>query len=89
MTFIQRVNTTGGNALSEPGAVDGEVEEVAYTAEYYFYRAENPPLSDRSQKWKRQRVAVSTPSVLRTRAPAVRSIGHFLATHLVFESIRK
>jgi len=42
VTFIQRVNTTGGNAPSEPGAVDGEVKEVAYTAEYYFYRAENP-----------------------------------------------
>ena len=42
VTFIQRVNTTGGNAPAEPGTVDGEVKEVGYTAEYYFYRAENP-----------------------------------------------
>ena len=42
VTFIQRVNTTGGNAPAEAGAVDGEVKEVGYTAEYYFYRAENP-----------------------------------------------
>jgi uncharacterized protein DUF3455 len=42
VTFIQRVNTTGGNAPAEPGTVDGEVKEVSYTAEYYFYRAENP-----------------------------------------------
>jgi hypothetical protein len=46
-------------------------------------------LSDRLQKWKRQRVAVSTRYRLLTRPPAVRSIGQFLATHLVFESIRK
>jgi hypothetical protein len=42
VTFIQRVNTTGGLPPSEPGTVDGETKEVAYTAEYYFYRAENP-----------------------------------------------
>jgi hypothetical protein len=42
ITFIQRVNTTGGNAPAQAGTVDGEVKEVAYTAEYYFYRAENP-----------------------------------------------
>lgn len=42
VTFIQRVNTTGGLAPSEPGETDGEVKEVPYTAEYYFYRAENP-----------------------------------------------
>ena len=41
VTFIQRVNTTGGLAPSAPGLVDGEVREIAYTAEYYFYRAEN------------------------------------------------
>jgi hypothetical protein len=42
VTFIQRVNTTGGLAPSTPGTVDGETSESPYTAEYYFYRAENP-----------------------------------------------
>ena len=42
VTFIQRVNTVGGLAPSTPGAFDGEIKESAYTAEYYFYRAENP-----------------------------------------------
>lgn len=42
VTFIQRVNTTGGLPPTEPGLVDGEKKEVPYTAEYYFYRAENP-----------------------------------------------
>ena len=41
ITFIQRVNTTGGNAPSESGAYLDEVKEVPYTAEYYFYRAQN------------------------------------------------
>jgi Protein of unknown function (DUF3455) len=41
VTFIQRVNTSGGLAPSAPGSTDGEVKEVPYTAEYYFYRAEN------------------------------------------------
>ena len=41
VTYIQRVNTTGGLAPSTPGLVEGEVKEVPYTAEYYFYRAEN------------------------------------------------
>ena len=40
-TFIQRVNTTGGLAPTAPGSSVGEVQEVPYTAEYYFYRAEN------------------------------------------------
>jgi hypothetical protein len=37
--YIQRVNTTGGVAPSEPGEFVGEIAEVPYTAEYYFYRA--------------------------------------------------
>ena len=41
VTFIQRVNTTGGIAPTTPGASVGEVKEVPYTAEYYFYKAEN------------------------------------------------
>ena len=39
VTYIQRTNTTGGLAPSEPGSVN-ELREVPYTAEYYFYRAE-------------------------------------------------
>ena len=39
VTFIQRVNTTGGIAPAAPGTSIGEVKEVPYTAEYYFYRA--------------------------------------------------
>ncbi|HEX7334259.1 MAG TPA: DUF3455 domain-containing protein [Pyrinomonadaceae bacterium] len=42
VTFIQRTNTTGGLAPATPGLIDGETKEVPYTAEYYFYRAENP-----------------------------------------------
>ena len=38
VTSIQRVNTTGGRAPSAPGSV-GEVRNVPYTAEYFFYRA--------------------------------------------------
>jgi hypothetical protein len=40
VSFIQRVNTTGGIAPSVPGSVIGEEVRVPYTAEYYFYRAE-------------------------------------------------
>jgi FtsP/CotA-like multicopper oxidase with cupredoxin domain len=39
VTFIQRVNTTGGLAPTAPGSATGEVAAVPYTAEYYFYRA--------------------------------------------------
>ena len=42
VTFIQRVNTTGGLRPTTPGTLDGEIKEVEYTAEYYFYKAENP-----------------------------------------------
>jgi hypothetical protein len=40
VSYIQRVNTTGGLAPSEPGAFVGEVARVPYTADYYFYRAQ-------------------------------------------------
>ena len=40
ITYIQRVNTEGGIAPSNSGSFVGEVARVAYTAEYYFYRAE-------------------------------------------------
>jgi Protein of unknown function (DUF3455) len=41
VTYIQRVNTTGGIAPTAPGSVVGEESEVPYTAEYYFYRAKD------------------------------------------------
>ena len=42
VTLIQRTNTTGGNAPTEIGLTPGQIKEVPYTAEYYFYKAENP-----------------------------------------------
>ena len=39
VTYIQRVNTTGGLAPTAPGRSVGAPAEVPYTAEYYFYRA--------------------------------------------------
>ena len=41
VTYIQRVNTTGGLPPAAPGSSVGELEEVPYTAEYYFYRAKH------------------------------------------------
>ncbi len=41
VTFVQRVNTTGGNAPATPGSFVGEESRVPYTAEYFFYRAAN------------------------------------------------
>lgn len=38
VTFIQRLNTVGGNAPSTPGALN-EVVKVPYTADYLFYKA--------------------------------------------------
>jgi hypothetical protein len=37
-SFIHRVNTVGGKAPSQNGVEVGQVAEVPYTAEYYFYR---------------------------------------------------
>jgi Protein of unknown function (DUF3455) len=41
VTFVQRVNTTGGLAPAAPGSFAGQEARVPYTAEYYFYRAAN------------------------------------------------
>jgi len=41
VTFIQRVNTTGGLSPTTAGSAVGEIKEVRYTAEYYFYRKDN------------------------------------------------
>ena len=38
VTYIQRVNTTGGLAPAGPGSSIGETVQIPYTAEYYFYR---------------------------------------------------
>jgi hypothetical protein len=39
VTFIQRLNTVGGNAPSTPGAVLGQEARIPYTADYLFYKA--------------------------------------------------
>jgi hypothetical protein len=41
VTWVQRINTTGGLKPATPGSMEGESVEVPYTAEYYFYRAED------------------------------------------------
>jgi hypothetical protein len=41
VTYIQRVNTAGGLPPTAPGPFIGAEEEVPYTAEYYFYRAQD------------------------------------------------
>ena len=41
VTYVQRTNTTGGLAPSEPGTLN-ELREVAYTADYYFYKEQGP-----------------------------------------------
>lgn len=41
VTYIQRVNTTGGTPPTDSGLNFGEMREVPYTAEYYFYRAQD------------------------------------------------
>src|SRR5262245_12752227 len=40
VTYIQRVNTSGGLPPGHPGPFIGAQEDVPYTAEYYFYRAQ-------------------------------------------------
>ena len=39
VTYIQRVNTVGGKAPTDPGTYVGQEVRVPYTAEYFFYRA--------------------------------------------------
>jgi hypothetical protein len=39
VTHIQRLNTTGGQIPAGSGSYPGEVRNVPYTAEYFFYRA--------------------------------------------------
>ena len=38
-TFIQRLNTVGGLAPTEPGSVVGQEARSPYTADYFFYRS--------------------------------------------------
>jgi len=40
-TFIHRVNTVGGKAPLVAGTFVGQVVEVPYAADYFFYRASN------------------------------------------------
>lgn len=40
VTFIQRVNTVGGVAPSEPGTFTGQEARMPYTTEYLFYRGQ-------------------------------------------------
>jgi len=40
-TFIHRVNTVGGKAPAVAGTVIGQVAEVPYAADYFFYRKSN------------------------------------------------
>ena len=37
VSYVQRVNTVGGVAPSTPGTTVGQMAQVPYTAEYYFY----------------------------------------------------
>lgn len=39
--FVQRVNTVGGVAPSTPGTAVGQLANVPYAAEYYFYKAQD------------------------------------------------
>ena len=41
VTFVQRVNTVGGIAPDEPGDFVGDIAEVPYTADYFFYRSQH------------------------------------------------
>lgn len=41
VTFIQRVNTVGGKGPQAPGLAVGQVVEVPYTTEYFFYKGGN------------------------------------------------
>jgi hypothetical protein len=38
VSFIQRVNTTGGKAPFTSGSFVGQVARIPYTADYFFYR---------------------------------------------------
>ena len=44
VTHIQRVNTSGGKAPSEPGAFIGDEARIPYTTEYYFYKLQGSEL---------------------------------------------
>jgi len=39
VSYVQRLNTVGGNAPTDPGTSSGEEARVPYTGEYVFYRA--------------------------------------------------
>ena len=41
ITFVHRVETTGGAAPATPGEFEGQSVEIPYTAVYFFYRAQD------------------------------------------------
>jgi hypothetical protein len=41
VTYIQRLNTVGGIAPAAPGHSPGQMALVPYSADYFFYRADN------------------------------------------------
>lgn len=41
VTYIQRLNTVGGQAPTTPGDCPDQVTLVPYTADYFFYQADN------------------------------------------------
>ncbi|PYK00809.1 MAG: hypothetical protein DME23_06045, partial [Verrucomicrobia bacterium] len=56
VTYIQRVNTTGGTAPTDGGDATHLEARVPYTAEYYFYRAHRSTI-DEVTEWNRNMLA--------------------------------
>ena len=46
VTFVQRLNTVGGIAPSTAGTAVGQEADVPYTAEYFFYKADESGEAD-------------------------------------------
>src|SRR5439155_21821767 len=64
VTYIQRVNTTGGVAPVNPGSATGTRIGVPYTAEYVFYREQGDIT--------RQRLFMSSPRSTKAQSPLLR-----------------
>jgi hypothetical protein len=41
VTYVQRLNTVGGKAPTDPGYCPGQLALVPYSADYFFYRADD------------------------------------------------
>ncbi|PYJ94863.1 MAG: hypothetical protein DME23_24675 [Verrucomicrobia bacterium] len=74
VTYIQRVNTTGGTAPTAGGDATHLEARVPYTAEYYFYRAHRSTI-DEVTEWNRNMLAALFKSglspLVATRAGAI------------------